>query len=80
MTEEVKPTKVVDARNSFCPGPLMELIKAYKAANTDDVISLYSTDTGTKRDAPAWIEKSGNELVGVYDREGYYEVVMKKTK
>lgn len=78
--DEVKATKVVDARGSFCPGPLMELIKAYKAAKKDDVISLYSSDNGTKKDAPAWINKSGNELLGVYDREGYFEIVMKKTK
>lgn len=77
---EIKPTKVVDARGSFCPGPLMELIKAYMSAKTDDVISLYSTDTGTKKDASAWINKSGNELIGVFDREGYYEIIMKKTK
>lgn len=80
MEPEVKPTKVIDARGSFCPGPLMELIKAYKNSKTDDVISLYSTDSGTKRDAAAWINKSGNELIGVFDREGYYEIVMKKTK
>jgi TusA-related sulfurtransferase len=80
MEEQEKPTKVVDARGSFCPGPLMELIKAYKSAKTNDVISLYSTDTGTKKDAAAWINKSGNQLIGVFDREGYYEIVMKKTK
>lgn len=80
MAEEVKPTKVVDARGAFCPGPLMELIKTYKRAEVNDVISLYSTDTGTKKDAPAWIDKSGNELIGVYDRDGYYEIVMKKTR
>ena len=80
MEEQEKPTKVVDARGSFCPGPLMELIKAYKSAKTNDVISLYSTDTGTKKDAAAWINKSGNPLIGVFDREGYYEIVMKKTK
>lgn len=80
METETKPNKIVDARGSFCPGPLMELIKAYKQANTNDVISLYSTDSGTKRDAAAWVNKSGNELVGIFDREGYYEIVMKKTK
>ncbi len=78
--DDVKPTKVVDARGSFCPGPLMELIKAYKASKTNDIISLYSSDSGTKKDAPAWINKSGNELVGIYDRDGYFEIVMKKTK
>ncbi|PYB67626.1 hypothetical protein DMB44_06965, partial [Thermoplasma sp. Kam2015] len=44
------------------------------------VISVYSTDAGTKKDAPAWIQKSGQELVGVFDRNGYYEIVMKKVK
>ena len=41
MSEQVKPTKVIDARGSFCPGPLMELIKAYKEAKKGDVISVY---------------------------------------
>lgn len=83
MTEEsgeVKPTKIVDARGSFCPGPLMEMIKAYKESKVGDIISVYSTDSGTKVDAPAWIKKSGNELVGIFEREGYIEIVMKKTK
>ncbi len=78
--DEIKPTKVVDARRSFCPGPLMEMIKAYKNSKVGDVISVYSSDTGTKKDAPEWIKKSGNELVGVFDRNGYFEIVMRKTK
>jgi tRNA 2-thiouridine synthesizing protein A len=80
MAEEIKPDKVVDARGSFCPGPLMEMIKAYKQAKIGDVISVYSTDSGTKKDATAWINKSGNQLIGVFDRNGYYEIEMKKVK
>ncbi|MCL4420234.1 MAG: sulfurtransferase TusA family protein [Candidatus Thermoplasmatota archaeon] len=80
MENEIKPNKVVDARGSFCPGPLMEMIKAYKEAKVGDVISVYSTDSGTKKDAPAWINKSGNELIGIFDRTGYYEIMMKKVK
>ncbi len=80
MEEKIKPTKIIDARGSFCPGPLMELIKAYKSAKLNDIISVYSTDSGTKRDASAWIKKSNNELIGVFEHEGYYEIVMKKTK
>ena len=80
MAEEIKPDKVVDARGSFCPGPLMEMIKAYKQAKIGDVISVYSTDSGTKKDAAAWINKSGNQLIGVFDRNGYYEIEMKKVK
>ena len=80
MAEEIKPDKIVDARGSFCPGPLMEMIKAYKQAKVGDVISVYSTDSGTKKDATAWINKSGNQLIGVFDRNGYYEIEMKKVK
>ncbi len=80
MTDEIKPDKIVDARGSFCPGPLMEMIKAYKESKVGDVISVYSTDSGTKKDAPAWINKSGNQLIGIFDKTGYYEIVMKKTK
>ncbi|MEM0156995.1 MAG: sulfurtransferase TusA family protein [Thermoplasmataceae archaeon] len=80
MADEIKPDKVVDARGSFCPGPLMEMIKAYKQAKIGDVISVYSTDSGTKKDAAAWISKSGNQLIGVFDRNGYYEIEMKKVK
>ncbi len=80
MAEEIKPDKVVDARGSFCPGPLMEMIKAYKQAKIGDVISVYSTDSGTKKDAAAWINKSGNQLIGVFDKNGYYEIEMKKVK
>ncbi|EQD65055.1 MAG: sulfurtransferase TusA family protein [Thermoplasmataceae archaeon] len=79
MNDEIKPTKVIDARGSYCPGPLMEMIKAYKQGKIGDVISVYSTDSGTKKDAPEWIKKSGNELIGVVEREGYYEIVMRKT-
>ena len=77
---DVKPTKVIDARGSFCPGPLMELIKAIKEAKVGDVISVYSTDSGSKRDIPLWVEKAGHELIGVYEREGYTEFVVRKKR
>ncbi len=77
---DVKADHIIDARNSYCPGPLMEMIKAYKQAKVGEVISIYSTDVGTKKDAPAWIQKSGQELIGVFDRDGYYEIVMRKVK
>ena len=77
---EVKPDRVVDARGSFCPGPLMELIKAIRKAKVGEVIAVYSTDSGSKRDIPKWVEKAGHELVGVFEREGYTEFVVKKVK
>ena len=76
----VKPDKVIDARGSFCPGPLVELVRAIRDAKVGEVISIYSTDSGSKRDIPMWVEKAGHELIGVYEREGYTEFVVRKKK
>ena len=77
---DVRPDIIVDARGSYCPGPLLELIKAIKRAKVGDIISIYSTDTGSKRDIPLWVEKTGHELIGIYDREGYIEFIVRKVK
>lgn len=82
MDEKAKTEKVVDARNEICPGPFWELIKEYLTADEGVTITLKATeayDSDTKKDAPYWIKKSGNKLIGVYDKDGYYEVSMEKT-
>jgi len=75
---EIKVDRVVDARGSHCPGPLMELIKAIKQAKVGEVVAVYSTDSGSKTDIPLWVNKAGHELIGVYEREGYTEFVVRK--
>lgn len=83
MEMQIKPNRIVDVRGCLCPGPFWELVKAICCAEVGDVIALYAReerDWGTKRDAPGWIKKTGNELIGVFDREGYYEIVVKKTR
>jgi TusA-related sulfurtransferase len=77
---EVKPDKVIDARGSFCPGPLIKLIKAVKESEVGQIISVYSTDSGSKKDIPLWVEKSGHELIGVFDRGDYIEFIVRKLK
>lgn len=80
MMGDVKVDKIVDARGSHCPGPLMELIKAIKNAKIGEVIAVYSTDSGSKTDIPRWVEKAGQQLIGIYEREGYTEFIVKKVK
>ena len=44
--------RTVDARGSFCPGPLMELIRAIRESQVGDVIAVLSSDKGSKIDIP----------------------------
>ena len=73
-------TRVVDARGSYCPGPLMELIRAIREGQIGDVIAVYSSDAGSKMDIPKWVEKAGHRLVGVETRDGYDEIVVEKQR
>ena len=83
MTETLtapRVTRIVDARGSFCPGPLMELIRAIRESQVGDVIAVYSSDKGSKTDIPKWIEKAGHRLVALDAREGFDEIVVVKLR
>ena len=38
---QAQPTRLIDARGSFCPGPLMELIRAIRESQVGDVIAVW---------------------------------------
>lgn len=79
---EARPaiTRTIDARGSFCPGPLMELIRAIRESEVGDVIAVRSSDKGSKIDIPKWIEKAGHRLLSVEAHDGYDELVVEKAR
>ena len=82
MTETATPTPtlIIDARGSFCPGPLMELIRAVREAEVGDVIAVWSSDRGSKTDIPKWVEKAGHRLVGVFPEDGFDQILVEKAR
>ncbi len=72
--------KRIDARNSFCPGPLMELIAAIKLIEVGDELELMSSDKGSANDVPEWINKVGHEIVGSREEDGVYYIHIRKMK
>jgi tRNA 2-thiouridine synthesizing protein A len=80
MVVQVPITRTVDARGSYCPGPLMELIRAIREGAVGDVIAVLSTDAGSRIDIPKWVEKAGHHLVRVESRDGYDEIVIEKKR
>ena len=73
-------TLTLDARGSFCPGPLMELIRGMKESEVGDVLAIVSTDKGSKSDIPKWIGKAGHTLIGVFTRDGFDEIIVVKVR
>ena len=82
MTDATIPaiTTSLDARGSFCPGPLMELIRGMREAEVGDVLAVLSSDNGSKTDIPKWVEKAGHTLIGVFSRDGFDEIIVTQVK
>lgn len=72
--------KIVDARGSYCPGPLMELIAAMKSAQVGDELEILSTDQGSAKDIPEWIRKVGHDYLGSTEEAGVWHMSVRKKK
>ena len=78
--QAIDAEKVVDARGSACPGPLLEAKKGMSGVAVGSVIEIWSTDPGTKSDISAWSGKVGHDYMGVLEAEGYDRVFVTRRK
>ena len=78
--ETLTITHESDARGSFCPGPLMELIRLVRTANLGDVVAVISSDEGSKKDIPIWIAKAHQEYLGAEDAGGATRFICRKIR
>ncbi|HUW64673.1 MAG TPA: sulfurtransferase TusA family protein [Spirochaetia bacterium] len=82
-TEElksIKVNKVVDARGTSCPGPILAVKKAIVDVKAGEIMEVLATDTGTQKDIPAWSKKMGHEYLGVIDDGGTFKLYVKRMK
>ncbi len=80
MAEVASQRTILDARGSFCPGPLMELIRGIRQAKVGEELEVWSGDQGSKKDIPFWVQKAGHQLLGVVEEQGYARFIVKKLK
>jgi tRNA 2-thiouridine synthesizing protein A len=70
----------IDARGAYCPGPLLELIATLKLVSLGDEIEVWSSDKGSVKDIPEWVQKVRHEMVGITQQDGYWSIVVRKAK
>lgn len=76
----IEAAKVVDARGSACPGPLLEAKKGIGGIKVGEVLEIWSGDANTKNDIPRWCKKVGHEYLGAMEAEGYDRIFIKRSK
>jgi len=72
--------KTIDARDTYCPGPLMELITHMKKAEVGDTLELLSTDEGSANDVPEWVGKVGHEIISNEKIGEIWHIKIRKVK
>jgi tRNA 2-thiouridine synthesizing protein A len=70
--ENIQAAKVIDARSSACPGPLLEAKKGIGAVKVGQVLEIWSGSQDTRMNLTRWCKKTGNEFLGFVD-EGAYD-------
>jgi tRNA 2-thiouridine synthesizing protein A len=78
--ETIKADKVVDARGTSCPGPLLEIKKGITTVPVGGVLEILTSDSGTKADAPIWCSKVGHEFIGIISEPGYDRILIRRKK
>jgi tRNA 2-thiouridine synthesizing protein A len=72
--------KVVDARGTSCPGPILAAKKGIADVRVGEIMEVLATDSGTQKDLPAWARKVGHEYLGLVEEPGYTKLFVKKLK
>jgi tRNA 2-thiouridine synthesizing protein A len=73
--------KVVDARGTACPGPLLEAKRAMAdVPKNGGVLEVLSSDEGTNEDIPLWAKKVQHEYIGTIEEAGYWRIFVRRGK
>jgi len=77
---QLTAAKVVDARGTSCPGPILAAKKGIVDVKVGEIMAVLATDSGTKKDLPAWAKKMGHEYLGVVEESGYMKLFVRRNK
>jgi len=75
----MKADVTLDCFGLLCPMPIIKTAEKIKELKVGQVLEVLATDEGIKTDMPAWCKATGQEFLGVEEKEGEYRAYVKKT-
>lgn len=79
--EELKALKIgklIDARGTACPGPMLEAKRAIGEVAVGGAMEVQSSDSGTIIDIQRWCKKMGHEYLGDVENDGFWSVYLRR--
>ncbi len=78
MPESTDRCRLVDARNLYCPEPVMLLHNAVRDVDAGQLIELLATDPSTQRDVPKFCHFLSHELVEQSENGDVFRYLVRK--
>ncbi|MHA1480299.1 MAG: sulfurtransferase TusA family protein [Candidatus Thorarchaeota archaeon] len=69
-----------DASGLRCPMPILKTKKEIGQIEIGQILKVTATDIGTKKDFPAWSNRTGNEIVELVEEDGKLIWYLKRVK
>ena len=73
----MKADETLDCFGLLCPMPIIKTAEKIKQMKVGQVLEVSATDEGIKADMPAWCRTTGNECLGVEEKNGEYHAYVK---
>jgi len=70
----------LDTFGLLCPMPIIKTAQKMRELKVGEVLEVLATDPGIRKDMPAWCRATGNEYLGLEEREGEYRVYVRKSQ
>ncbi len=69
-----------DASGLRCPMPILKTKKEIESVQIGEILQVIATDAGTKKDFPAWAERTGNQILEMREEAGKFIWFIKRLK
>ena len=79
LDAEITVDLELDASGLNCPLPILKAKKAMTELHDGQILSVISTDPGSRREFEMFAQQAGHEMLDINDEEGKTRFVMKKT-
>jgi tRNA 2-thiouridine synthesizing protein A len=76
----LKVDKLVDARGTACPGPLLEARRAISECPIGGVMEIQSSDSDTRVSVERWCRKMEFDYLGDVENDGFWSIYLRRTK
>ena len=70
--------RTLDCVGLYCPMPIVKTAQEIKKMGAGEVLEVIADDKGIKSDMPAWCSKTGNECLGMEEKDGEFHVFVRK--